>query len=986
MKSPEAHEPESGQPRRDEPAAGSASVITAPLGHLDFATVIRVSQAVSGEMVLGKLLDTLMRTAVEHTGAQRALLILSRDAERRVAAEATTSHDTVRVRLGDEPVTGSLLPESVLRYVLRTRENVILDDAAAPNPFSSDPYVVERHARSVFCLPLTHQAKFIGVLYLENNLAPRVFAPARTTVLKLLASQAAISIENSRLYRDLAEREARVRRLLDANIIGIFSWHADGRVFDANKEFVRIIGHSRDDLVSGRVRWTDFTLPEWREHDAREMELLRTGAASQAQERELLRKDGTRVPVLTGGTMFEGSTAEGVAFVLDLTERKRTEQRVLAEHRATRILAEAVTVEEAIPRILETLCESLGWDLGAWWRLDREEGVLHFAELWHAPTVEAPLFEAATRASSFSHGSGLPGRAWASRSPVCIEDVARDPTFRRADAAALEGLHAAFAFPILLGGEVLGVIDLVSREIREPDRELLDMMAILGSQIGQFIERRRAEQALRESEREARLIVNTIPGLVASLTPEGEVEEVNDQLAEYCGQPLEAMRQWGTNGTVHPEDVPHVVGIFAPAIASGQPYELEARIRRFDGVYRWFQIRGLPLRDTRGQIVRWYTLLTDIDDRKRAEMELRQAYDGFVDAQRLSKTGTFITDLVADDHNWSEELRRIFEFEPKSKVTLQRFRELVHPDDLPEFEAKNARAFAGEDVHTAFRIVTPRGGVKHLRGIAHVTGQRSGHPLFVGAVQDVTESVLAEEALNKARSELAHATRVTTMGELTASISHEVKQPIAAAVTSAQTALRWLEAQPPELGEVRLALSRIVRAGKRAGEVIGRIRALVTKAPSRKDAVEINAAIREVVELTRGEAVKNRVLVRLELAQGLPLIEGDRVQLQQVLLNLIFNGIEAMAAAGEASRELLITSKKDAEEGVCVAVADVGPGLAPGEPEQVFAAFYTTKPNGLGLGLSICRSIIEAHDGRLWACPNQPRGAVFQFTLPVPAR
>ena len=296
-------------------------------------------------------------------------------------------------------------------------------------------------------------------------------------------------------------------------------------------------------------------------------------------------------------------------------------------------------------------------------------------------------------------------------------------------------------------------------------------------------------------------------------------------------------------------------------MASGEPYDFEARIRRFDGVYRWFQVRGLPLRDTRGQVVRWYALLSDIDDRKRAEAEVREAY-----------------------------------------------------------------------------------------------------------------------------TELVHVARVTTMGELTASIAHEVRQPIAAAVTSAQTALRWLQAQPPELGEVREALSRIVRAGKRAEDVIGRIRALVTKAPPRMDAVDINAAIREVVELTRGEAVKNGVSVRTDLAEGLPLIQGDRVQLQQVILNLIINGIEAMTGVGEASRELLISSRKDDAGGVLVGVADTGPGLAAGAPEQMFAAFYTTKPGGLGLGLSICRSIIEAHDGRLWASANEPHGAIFQFTLPAPPR
>jgi len=253
-------------------------------------------------------------------------------------------------------------------------------------------------------------------------------------------------------------------------------------------------------------------------------------------------------------------------------------------------------------------------------------------------------------------------------------------------------------------------------------------------------------------------------------------------------------------------------------------------------------------------------------------------------------------------------------------------------------------------------------------------------------VLDLTERKRAQNALQVARAELAHATRLTTMGELTASIAHEVKQPITAAVTSAQTALRWLEAQPPELGEVREALSRIVRAGKRAGDVIGRIRALVTKAPPRKDSLEINAAIREVVELTSGEAVKNGISVRMDLADGLPLIQGDRVQLQQVILNLIINGIEAMTGVGEASRDLLISSKKDDAGGVLVGVADTGPGLAAGVVEQVFAAFYTTKPGGLGLGLSICRSIIEAHDGRLWANANGLEGATFQFSLPAAER
>ena len=259
----------------------------------------------------------------------------------------------------------------------------------------------------------------------------------------------------------------------------------------------------------------------------------------------------------------------------------------------------------------------------------------------------------------------------------------------------------------------------------------------------------------------------------------------------------------------------------------------------------------------------------------------------------------------------------------------------------------------------------------------------------IAFVLDLTERKRAEadaresEGRNREMEmELAHANRVATMGQLTASIAHEVKQPIAAAVSNAQAALRWLDRQPPDLEEVRQALASIVKDGMRAGDVVGHIRDLIKKAPPREDRLEINAAIREVIELTRGETGKNGVAVQAELADGLPLIRGDRVQLQQVMLNLIINAVEAMTGVSEGPRELLISTAKSETGGVRVAMRDSGPGLAPADLERLFTAFYTTKPKGLGLGLSICRSIVEAHGGRLWASANAPRGAVFQFALP----
>ena len=311
--------------KAEEAAPSSNRTIGTFIEQLDVATVIRVSQAVSGEMVLEKLLDTVMRTAIEHAGAERALLTLSIETEQRIVVEAATSTEGVIVQLLDEPVTASMLPETVVRYVLHTLENVILDDAAILNPFSRDPYFGQRHARSVLCLPLTNQAKLIGVLYLENNLAPRVFAPARTAVLKLLASQAAISLENARLYAAGKTREAKIRRLVDANIIGIFIVELGGQIIEANDAFLRMLGYEREDLVSGAMRWPDLTPPEWRAADAERLERIRKVGSLQPFEKEYFRKDGTRVPVLVGVARFEETRNQAVVFALDMSEQKRAE-------------------------------------------------------------------------------------------------------------------------------------------------------------------------------------------------------------------------------------------------------------------------------------------------------------------------------------------------------------------------------------------------------------------------------------------------------------------------------------------------------------------------------------------------------------------------------------------------------------------------------------------------------------------------------------
>jgi PAS domain S-box-containing protein len=345
--------------REETRVPGPKSTIGESVEHLDLATVIKISQAVSGEIVPEKLIDTLMRMAIEHAGAVRGLLILPRADKLRIEAEATTSGDTVIVRLGEAGVIAADLPDSIVHFVARTHENVILGDASAQNPFSADPYFRQCHARSVLCLPLLKQAKLIGLLYLENNLTLHVFTPARLAVLKMLASDAAISLENTRLYGELAEREARIRRLVEANIMGIVIWNVDGRLIDANEAFLHLVDYSHEDLVSSSMRWTDLTPLEWRDRDERALAEIKVAGAFAPYEKEYFRRDGSRVPVLIGGAIFHENGNEGVAFVLDLTERKQAEDALRHAQAELAHVARVTTMGELAASIAHEINQPL---------------------------------------------------------------------------------------------------------------------------------------------------------------------------------------------------------------------------------------------------------------------------------------------------------------------------------------------------------------------------------------------------------------------------------------------------------------------------------------------------------------------------------------------------------------------------------------------------------------------------------------------------
>ena len=576
------------------------------------------------------------------------------------------------------------------------RRTIHVHDLAAEEgeyPVGSSNAKREGH-RTTLATPLLREGTPIGII-LVRRMEVRPFADRQIALLETFADQAVIAIENARLYNDLQEREARIRRLVDSNVIGIFIGDSRGRIIEANDAFLEMLGYGHDDVISGRMRWTKLTPTEWAPADQDALAQLSGTGTCRPYEKEYYRKDGSRVPVLVGGAFFERKANEGVVFVIDMSDRKRAEEALRESE--TKFSDYAATASDWL------------WEIGPDYK---------FTLL----TENAFRSDPADRIGTVCWDHAL--------------DLETEPEKWRLVWATLDS--------------------------RKPFRDFV-----------------------------------------------------------YCS-----------------------------VDGSGSPM--------------YVKVSGKPVFDANGEF---------------------RGYRG---------TGTDVTTLRT--------------VEAEARENERRYREV--------------------------------------------------------------------------QLELAHANRVATMGQLTASITHEVNQPITAAVTYALAARRWLNAEPPNFHEVDDALSLIVKEGNRASEVVGRIRALIKKAPARKDAVAINDAILEIIALTRTEVANNSVSVRTQLAEGLPPVQGDRVQLQQVILNLIINAIEAMRDFSERERELLISTRNE-PDGVSVEVRDSGPGFAPAALERVFEAFYTTKPGGLGLGLSICRSIIEAHNGRLWASPNVPRGAIFSFIAPA---
>jgi PAS domain S-box-containing protein len=570
-------------------------------------------------------------------------------------------------------------------------------------------------------------------------------------------------------------------------------------------------------------------------------------------------------------------------------------------------------------------------------------------------------------------------------------------------------------FPIQLGLEgELGLIFAGSKRVAFPEQTerlilsvaanqaaiglqqalLLSEQKRVASELDRIVSQRTAElaaanQVLVESEAllkksQAKLweVIDTIPVIAWCNLPTGPNEFLNKRWGEFTGLSPEESHGWGWQVAMHPDDLPRLMKRWEELLASGQPDEIEGRFRRHDGVYRWFLIRAEPFSDETGKIIKWYGTSIDIEDRKRAEEELLRNETFLVNAQRVSATGSFSWCIDTDEVTFSEEASRIFGFDPGAPVTFEMIASRVHPDDLELLGERMDAARNGSDGQDyEIRLRMPDCSVKYLHTTSNQTSGIGGRREYIGAIQDVTQQRVAQEALNKARSELAHVSRVTSLSAFTASIAHEINQPLSGIVTNAGTCLRMLNADPPNVEGVRETARRMIRDGNRASDVIRRLRALFGRKEVSAESVDLNEIACEVVTLTLYDLQRNRVILQQELADGLPRVKGDRIQLQQVILNLLHNASDAMSGIEDRPRQMVLGTQLDGDH-VRLWVRDAGVGFAPEVADQMFESFYTTKADGMGIGLSVSRSIIEANHGRLWATANEGPGATFAFSIP----
>jgi PAS domain S-box-containing protein len=480
-----------------------------------------------------------------------------------------------------------------------------------------------------------------------------------------------------------------------------------------------------------------------------------------------------------------------------------------------------------------------------------------------------------------------------------------------------------------------------------------------------------------------RLLVETIPALVWRGTAAGDLNYLNQRAIDYLGHTAESLSNGRWLELIHPDHRDAVVQRWMHSVATGESYDDVYQLRGAEGQFRWIHSVGEPLRDIDGRISHWYGVIVDVDERKRTEVDLRRSEAFLAQAQRLTLTGSIWWDVTTGELIWSDQTFRVIDVPLSTKPSVELALSRVHPEDLLFVrDTLDRAAREGLDLDFEHRLLMPDGAVKYVHLVLQNISAEPDRPRFVGAVTDVTARTRAEAQLRGAYESLAHVARAATLSTLTASIAHEVNQPLTGIITNAATCLRMLDAHPPDLDGARETARRTIRDGNRAADVIASLRALFAKKEFALEPLDLNAATREVLALATSELQRHRIALESGLADDLPWISGDRIHLQQVILNLLRNAVDAMAAVQDRPRHVLITTCRAGDD-VRLSIRDSGPGFDPRMTDQLFDAFYTTKGEGMGVGLSVSRSIIEKHHGRLWAELNDGPGATFSLALPI---
>jgi len=697
----------------------------------------------------------------------------------------------------------------------------------------------------------------------------------------------------------------------------------------------------------------------------------------------------------------------------EIAERMRIEERLKAANRTLRTINrcnEALVRATEEIELVRAICRILVEDGGmrmAWVGYREENAATTIRRIEHAGFDDGYLENIDVDMSDAPTGQGPTGVALRTGELCWIDDIATDPHFRPwRDEALKRGYRSSLALPLKSDGMAFGAITLYAdrphafdEQTRSHFTELANDLAYGVMSIRTRAERARVEAELRRIEsylEEGQRLTHT-GSWAWNIASRENIYWSKEHYRIFGLDPAEdALSSDKAFQRILPEDRANFIQILDAAIREKKHFDVDWRILLPDGSLRYLHNVGHPVADKNGEVVEFVGTLVDVTEqyvarlalerenaeRRRAEEMLRRNEAFLAEGQRISRTGSWAWNPTTGEMWLSAEHSRIFGLAPDAGApSYAAFLDRIHLEDRATFiEMLQKSVRDGGNFECDVRVVTPDGATKHVHGLGRLAADGAE---FIGTIMDVTERRLAEEALRNAVADLERASRLSTMGQLTASIAHEINQPLAAIVTNANACLLWLEGRRLDLNEARQAATRIVRDGHRAGDIVKSIRALTRKSTPEMVALDINDVIREVIALMRAEFRRHGVNVETSLSSNLNYVVGDRVQLQQVVLNLIMNGIEAMTdTTHRRRRRLEIRSGNDESGRVLVAVEDSGVGLDPSQTERLFEAFFTTKPAGMGMGLSICRSIIDAHGGRLWASPNLPNGAVFQFALP----